>query len=143
MAKALVYAGSLDGSAPVYKRYLVNDTQTLKDGYVVVFSSNKISAAADQAAAGTVAGVCNTDLTTTTAGDDDFVSVDINPSSIYTMTYAGTATPAIGAKYNFTTAPYTLDSDDTTNGFLQVVDYPDTTAKTVQVILCHRAFGMT
>lgn len=143
MARRLVYKGSLNGTSPIYKYYLVNDTQTLYQGDVVVFSSNKITAAADAASAGTVAGVCNTELTTTTATATDLVAVDINPASIYEATYAGTATPAIGAKYDFDTAPYTLDADDTTGGFLQVVGYPDTDNSTVDVILLGRMFGVT
>jgi len=89
-----------------------------------------------------VLGVGNTGIVTTTAGDTDIVAIDVNPASIYEMTYSGSATPAIGAKYDFATAPYTLDADDTTDGFLQVVGYPDTTNLKVDVILCNRVFGM-
>lgn len=142
MTRRLVYKGSLDGSAPIYREYQVNDSQTLYEGDVVVFSSNKISAAADAASAGTVAGVCASPITTTTATATDVVKVDINPMSIYEITYSGSATPAIGSKYDFATAPYTLDADDTTGGFIQVVGYPDTTKLVVDVILCNRTFGM-
>jgi hypothetical protein len=142
MARRLVYKGSLNGTAPIYREYKVNDSQTLYQGDVVVFSSNKISAAADEASAGTVAGVCASPITTTTATDSDVVKVDINPASIYEIVYDGTATPAIGTKYDFDTAPYTLDSDDSSSGFLQVVGYPDTDNSVVDIILCNRAFGM-
>ncbi len=138
------YKGSLNGTAPIYKKILVGDSQTLKQGYAVVLTSNKAVAAADSAAAGTVLGIINNDITTgVSAGDDDFGYVDENPSSIYNVPYDGSATPAIGAKYNFHSSgtPYTLDSDDTTTAVLQVIGYPNTTAKTVDVILCNRVFG--
>lgn len=137
----LRYKGSLDGSAPIYREYLVGDNQTLYEGDVVVFSSNKIVAAADAAGAGTVAGVCATPIVTTTAGATDLVKVDINPMSIYEIKYSGTA-PTIGTKYDFATPPYTLDGDDSSGGFIQAVGYPDTTNTTVDVILCNRTFGM-
>ena len=142
MAQRLKYKGSLNGTSPIYRYYLVNDSQTLYAGDIVVFSTNKISAAADAAGAGTVVGVCNTDIVTTTATDTDIVAVDVNPASIYEIVYSGSATPAIGSKYDFATAPYTLDSDDTTGGFIQVVGYPDTTHSTVDVIITNRAFGL-
>lgn len=141
MARRLVYKGSLNGTAPIYKEFKVNDTQTLYEGDVVVFSSNKISAAADAAAAGTVAGVCATPITTTTATDTDVVKVDVNPESIYSIIYTGTA-PTIGTKYDFGTAPYTLDGDDTTGGFLQVIGYPNTTALLVDILVTNRTFGV-
>lgn len=140
MAKRLVYKGSLNGTAPIYRYFPVNNSQTLYAGDVVVLSSNKVSAAADAAAAGTVLGVCNTNITTTTATDADIAAVDINPASIYEIAYSGTATPAIGNKYDFATAPYTMDSDDTTGGFMQVIG--NITADTCDVILCNRVFGM-
>jgi len=142
VAKRLRYKGSLNGTSPIYKYYKVNDNQTLYQGDVGVFSSNKITAGADAASAGTVAGVINTPIVTTTATDTDIVAVDINPASIYEIVYSGTATPAIGSKYDFDTAPYTLDSDDTTGGFLQVVGYPDTTNSVVDIILAGRMFGV-
>ena len=140
MARRLVYKGSLNGTGQIFREFLVNDNQTLYRGDVVVFSSNKISAAADAAAAGTVAGVCNTDIVTTTATATDLVMVDINPASIYEIVHTGTATPAYPNKYDFATAPYTMDSDDTTDGFIQVVG--GVTSTTADVILCNRAFGM-
>jgi hypothetical protein len=142
MAKRLIYKGSLNGTSPIYKYYKVNDSQDLYPGDILVFSSAKLSAAADAAAAGTVAGVCNTRITTTTATDADVAAVDVNPASIYEMVYAGSATPAINSKYDLATAPYTLDADDTTGGFIQVVGYPDTTNKNVDVMLTNRAFGV-
>jgi hypothetical protein len=140
MAKRLIYKGSLNGTSPIYKYFPVNDNQTLYAGDVVVFASSKISAAADAAAAGTVAGVCNTPIVTTTATAADEVAVDINPASIYEIEHTGTATPAIASKYDFATAPYTMDSDDTTGGFLQVVG--NVTATTADVLVTNRAFGV-
>ncbi len=139
---ALKFKGSLNGTSPIYKKVLVGDSQTLKQGDVVVLSSNKVVAAANSAATGTVYGVINNDITTgVSAGDDDFGYVDVNPSSIYEIPYAGSATPAIGTKYNFTTAPRTLNSDNTTTAILQVIGYPDTTNKVVDIVLCNRVFG--
>jgi hypothetical protein len=142
MARRLRYKGSLNGTSPIYKELRVGDSQTLYAGDIVVFSSNKIVAAADAAGAGTVAGVCAGDIVTTTAAVTDVVKVDVNPASIYEMVYSGSATPAIGDKHDFATAPYTLDADDTSGGFIQIAGYPDTTNLTVDVILCNRTFGM-
>jgi hypothetical protein len=105
-------------------------------------ATNKASIAADAAAAGTVLGVSNTDIVTTTATASDLVAVDVNPASIYEMTYTGSATPAIGNKYDMGTAAYQFDSDDTTGGYIQVVGNVDTTNKTADVILCNRVFGL-
>lgn len=142
MAKRLVYKGSLDGSAPVYRYFPVNDNMTIYPGDITVLATAKASIGADAAAAGTVLGVSNTKIVTTTAAATDVIAVDVNPMSIYEATYAGSATPAIGAKYDIGTAAYTIDSDDTTGGFVQVVGNVNTTAKTCDVILCNRVFGM-
>jgi hypothetical protein len=142
MAKRLVYKGSLDGSSPIYKEFPVNNTQTIHAGDIVVLATNKASIAADAAAAGTVLGVSATDIVTTTATAADVIKIDINPMSIYNATYEGAGTVAIGDKYDMATAAYTFDSADTTGGYIQVVGNIDTTAKTADVILCNRVFGM-
>lgn len=142
MAKRLVYKGSLNGTSPIYKEFPVNDSQTIYAGDIVVLDTNKVSIAADGAAAGTVLGVAATDIVTTTATDEDVILVDVNPASIYQAPYTGTATPAIGNKYDLGTAAYEVDADDTTDGFIQVVGNVDTTNKTCDVILCNRVFGM-
>lgn len=146
MARRLVYVGSLNGTGPIYKPFQVNDSQTIARGDVVVLSSNKASVAADAASAGTVLGVSNTAITTTTATTDDIIYVDVNPASIYEAAYTGTA-PVVGNKYDFGTAPYTVDGDDTTGGFLQVVPMPDgsgadSTNGICHIILCNRVYGM-
>lgn len=141
MAKFFVYKGSLDGSAPIYREFPVNDNQTIKAGYVVVLASNKVSAAADAAAAGTVLGVAVTDKTTTIATAADKVLVDINPNSIYSAPYIGVATPAIGNKYDLGATAGEFDADDTTGGYIQVVNNVDTAAKRADVILTNRVFG--
>lgn len=140
MAKRLIYKGSLNGTSPIYKPFPAGDSQTLHSGDVLALNTGKAVAAADAASAGTILGVGNTEITTTTAGADDIVYIDVNPASIYEIVHSGTATPAVGSKYDFATAPYTLDSDDTDGGFLQVVG--NITATTCDVILCNRVFGM-
>jgi hypothetical protein len=140
VARRLVYKGSLNGTPQIFREFPVNDSQTLYRGDVIALSSNKCSAAADAAGAGTVLGVSNTDIVTTTATATDLILVDINPASIYEIIHTGTATPVIGSKYDFATAPYTMDSDDTTGGFIQVVGGVTTT--TADVILTNRVFGM-
>jgi hypothetical protein len=140
MAKRLKYKGSLNGTAPVYRYFPVNDSQTIYAGDIVVLATNKASIGADAAAAGTVLGVSNTDIVTTTATAADIIAVDINPASIYEMQHSGTATPAIGNKYDVATAAYIFDSDDTTDGFIQVVG--NVTSTDADVILCNRVFGM-
>jgi hypothetical protein len=141
MARRFIYKGSLDGSAPIYREFPVNNTQTIYTGDIVVLATNKASIAADAAAAGTVLGVSATDIVTTTATAADKIKVDINPMSIYNAVYEGAGTVAIGDKYDIGTAAYTFDSADVTGGFIQVVGNIDTTAKTADVMLCGRVFG--
>jgi hypothetical protein len=136
------YKSSLDGSAPVYRPFPSNDSQTFVEGSIAVLSTNKASVAADAASAGTVLGVCNTNLTTATATAADVIHADINPMSIYRMAYEGAGTVAIGNKYDLGANAYTFDSADTTGGYIQVVGNIDTTAKEADVILCNRVFGM-
>lgn len=140
MTKRLIYKGSLNGTAPIYKPFPVGDSQSLNPGDVLVLSTNKAVAAADAAGAGTVLGVGNTTITTTTATTADIVYIDVNPASIYEIVHSGTADPAVGNKYDFATAPYSMDSDDTTGGFIQVIG--NITSTTADVILCNRVFGM-
>lgn len=140
MTLRAVYRGSLDGSAPIYKEFPVNDSQTIYHGDMVVLSSNKASIAADGASSGTVLGVSATDIVTTTATAADVIKVDVNPHSIYRMGYIGSATPAIGNKYDMGTAAYKFDADDTTGGYIQVVGNVDTTAKEADVLLRNRVF---
>lgn len=141
MVKRAVYRGSLNGTGQILRRFPVNASQTIKRGDIVVLATAKASIAADAAAAGTVLGVSDTDIVTggaPTAADDIFI--DVNPASIYRMSYTGSATPAIGAKYDMGAAAYQFDSDDTTGGYIQVVGNVDTTAKEADVILCNRVF---
>ena len=142
MAKRLVFKGSLNGTSPIYRYFPVNDSQTIYAGDIVILSNGKASIGADAASAGTVLGVSNTDIVTTTAAATDIIAVDINPASIYEISYTGTGTPAIGTKYDMGTAAYEFDVADTSGGYIQVVGNVDTTAKTADVILCSRVFGM-
>jgi len=148
MARRLVYKGSLNGTAPIYKEFQVNDSQTIYAGDIVVLSSNKASIAADAPSAGTVLGVSDTDIVTTTATASDIIKVDVNPASIYEIAYTGTASSiAVGNKYDMGTAAYELDADDTTGGWLQVVPQYDgsaydSTKGTANVILTNRVFGL-
>lgn len=140
MARRLVFKGSLNGTSPIYRYFPVNDSQTIYAGDIVILSNGKASIGADAATA--VLGVSNTDIVTTTAAATDIIAVDINPASIYEISYTGTGTPAIGTKYDMGTAAYEFDVADTTGGYIQVVGNVDTTAKTADVILCNRVFGM-
>lgn len=140
MTKRIVRKGSLDGSDAIYRPFPVNDTQTINNGDIVVLATNKASICADAAAAGTVLGISNTDIVTTTATVTDLIAVDINPMSIYRMLYIGSATPTIGTKYDMGTAAYAFDADDTTDGFIQVVGNIDTVGKYADVILTNRVF---
>jgi hypothetical protein len=134
--------GSLDGTSPIYREFPVNNSQTIKKGDIVVLSSNKASIAADAAASGTVIGISATALTTTTATAADLILVDVNPATIYKMSYTGSAVPAVGDKHDMGTASYQFDSDDTDGGYIQVVGNVDSTNKYADVILCNRVFGM-
>lgn len=140
MARRLVFKGSLNGTSPIYRYFPVNDSQTIYAGDIVILSNGKASIGADAATA--VLGVSNTDIVTTTAAATDIIAVDINPASIYEISYTGTGTPAIGTKYDMGTAAYEFDVADTTNGYIQVVGNIDTMNKVADVILCNRVFGM-
>ncbi len=140
MARRLVFKGSLNGTSPIYRYFPVNDNQTIYAGDIVILDTGKASIGADAATA--VLGVSNTDIVTTTAAATDIIAVDINPASIYEISYTGTGTPAIGTKYDMGTAAYEFDVADTTNGYIQVVGNIDTTNKVADVILCNRVFGM-
>lgn len=138
----MVYRGSLNGTGQILREFPVNNTQTIYKGDIVILATNKASIGADAAAAGTVLGVSDTEIVTTTATAADVIKVDVNPASIFRMSYIGSATPAIGAKYDMGAAAYQFDADDTADGYIQVVGNVDTTAKEADVILCNRVFGM-
>ncbi|RAV22208.1 hypothetical protein [Paenibacillus contaminans] len=142
MARRLVLKGSLNGTDQILREFPVGDSQNIKRGDIVVLTSNKAVIAADAAAAGTVLGVSDTDIVTTTATAADVIKVDINPASIYRAAYIGAATPAIGNKYDMGGAAYQFDADDTTGGWIQVVGNVDTAAKEADIILTNRVFGI-
>ena len=147
MAKRLYAVGSLNGTSPIYKKILVNDTQTIYKGDIIVLDTGKASIAADAASAGTVLGVAAEDIVTTTADSDDYIMYDANPATIYRAAFDGTGTPVIGTKYDMYTAAYVMDVADTTGGYIQVVGEfdgspYDSDNDLVNVILCNRVFGM-
>lgn len=142
MAVRAKYKGSLDGSAPIYKQIPVNTNQNIHAGDIAVLSSNKASIAADAASTGTVLGISATSIVTGGAvTSSDTILYDVNPNSIYRMHYIGSATPAVGNKYDMGTAAYEFDADDTTGGYIQVIGNVDTVDKFADVILLNRAFG--
>ena len=118
----------------------MNDTQTIKAGYVLVLNTAKASVAADAATAGTVLGVSATTITTTTATPADVVKVDVNPMSIYSAPFSGTATPAVGTAYDMGANAGTFDADDSVGGFIQVIGNVDTTAGRADVVLVGRVY---
>ena len=141
MTKRLVYRGSLNGTGQILRRFPVAANQTIYRGDIVILDTGAAKIGTDGATA--VLGVSDTDIVTgAQVGADDTIFVDINPASIYRSSYTGSATPVIGVKYDMGTAAYQFDSDDTTDGYIQVVGNIDTTAKEADVILCNRVFGM-
>lgn len=142
MVKRAYVSGSLNGTGPILKEFPVADSQTIYSGDIVILDTGEAKIATDAASAGTVIGVSNTDIVTTTATAADVIKVDVNPATVYRMSYIGSATPAIGAKYDMGAAAYQFDADDTTGGYIQVVGNIDTVNKTADVILCNRVFGM-
>lgn len=139
----LKFKSSLNGTGAIYRPFEVNTSQTIVEGDIVVLSSNKVSIAADAAAAGTVLGVAASSITTGGSVDSsDTIMVDVNPASIYRAGYTGSATPAVGNKYDMGAAAYQFDSDDTTGGWIQVVGNVDSTNKYADVILTNRVFGL-
>ena len=150
MARRLVYKGSLNGTGPVFRNFPVNSNQTIYAGDVVILSSGKASILADDVneTPGSILGVSNTDIATTTAGADDIIAVDINPASIYEAPYNGDlANVAVGDTLDMHTAGYIVDTTDETTGCFQVLPQPDgTNANTVKgtmdVLLTGRVYGM-
>lgn len=99
--------------------------------------------------AGTVIGVANADIVTTTAGADDIIPVDINPASIYEAPYNGSLTSvAVGDALDMYTAAYKVNAEDENGGYFQVLPQPDgsvanTTKGTVDVLLKGRLYGVS
>jgi len=124
--KNMIFAGSIDGSAPVIRNWPVNVSQTIVKDSILVVSSGKASVAAEAAAAGTVLGVARTAKTSGTAVDaDDIVEVDVNPNTLYRLGFSGAtkttlARTDVGSLFDLTSSnAYTVDLDDTANGFLE------------------------
>lgn len=144
----LKYKGSLNGTGPVLKVFQVANNQTIYAGDVVVLSSGQAAIAGEGATAGTVIGVSNTDITTTTAAATDVIKVDVNPASIYEAPYDGALTSVlVGDALDMHTAAYKVDATDEEGGYFQVVPQPDgsvanTTAGTIDVLLKGRLYGM-
>jgi hypothetical protein len=147
MAKRLVPFGSLNGTSPTYRYFLVNDSMTIVAGDVVVMNTGKLDLAGDAAGVGTVVGVAAEGIVTTTATAADKILVDINPAIIYKAPYTGTGPAVVGTKYDMGTAGYEVDLDDTTGGYMQAVPDNDalgynTTEETMLIILCNRLYGL-
>jgi len=124
--KNMIYAGSIDGSAPVIRNWPVNVSQTIVKDSVLVVATGKASVAAAEAAAGTVLGVARTAVTTTTSVDaDDIVEVDINPNSLYRMGWYGTSKTSldredVGTLFDLSASDaYNVALDDTSNGYFE------------------------
>lgn len=149
MARRLVYKGSLNGTGPVYRMFPVASNQTIYTGDVVVLSAEKAAIAGEGATAGTVIGVANADIVTTTAGADDIIPVDINPASIYEAPYNGALTNvSVGDALDMYTAAYKVNAEDENGGYFQVLPQPDgsvanTTKGTVDVLLKGRLYGVS
>ncbi|MEC0265140.1 hypothetical protein [Paenibacillus anseongense] len=143
MARYGVYKGSVDGSAPVHKLMPVAANQTLKNGFVVVNSTNRAAAAGQAAADGTVYGVTVNSITTTgTVGASDTVFVDVNPNSIYEFPYVGSTKTSLtdsdlGTTFDLGANAYTVNLDDTTGGYFRCVGYSNT-KKTIDVVIRNR-----
>ena len=111
--------------------------------------AGKAVIAAAGASAGTVIGVSNTDIVTTTAAATDVIKVDVNPASIYEAPYDGSLdNVAIGDALDMKTAAYIVNAADEEGGYFQVVPQPDgsvanTTAGTIDVLLKGRLYGMS
>lgn len=125
--------------------YAVNVSQAIVAGSLVVMNTGKLDVAAAAATAGTVVGVAMEDKTTLSGAvtATDVVYVDDNPGSIYTMPYDGTGTKKtvtnadLGTRFDLVTNAYTVDLDDTTDGFLKCVGY-DNDAGTMDVQIMNR-----
>lgn len=141
MPRRLVYKGSLNGTGQILREFPVAASQTIKRGDIVVLDTGKVKIAGDAASAGTVVGVADSDIVTgAQVSAADVILVDINPASIFRAPYTGSATPAIGVKYDLGAAAYEFDADDSTGGFIQVVGNVDTVAKEADVLICNRVF---
>jgi len=145
MTQRMVYAGSLDGSQPIYKEVPVNTSQTIMKGSIVVKATGKASVAAAAAAAGTVWGVAAMDYTSggsVTAAD--LVKIDVNPNSVYEMPHntAGTKTSLtaedIGKVFDLGSNSYTVNLDDTTGGYIELVGLVDNKPNRGKVLLKNR-----
>ena len=122
---------------------LVNDTQTILKGDIIIVSSGKASLGADGTCTdGVVLGTATHAITTTTATATDILKVDVDKKGIYRFDYAGSSKTSLAATDLYDTIfdvndAHTVDLDDTTGGCCIVVDY-DNTAETCDVILINR-----
>jgi hypothetical protein len=136
---AFTFVRSLLGFAQAPVRFPVNANQTITKGMVVVFSSGKVSAGADAATAGTIAGVAMEAVTTGAAVTaDDTVTVDVNPFSVFKAPFIGSATPELGTAYDFGASATEFDADDTNGGSVIPIADINTTDDTAEVIIANR-----
>lgn len=114
---------------PTARKILVNDSQTLVVGDLLIVSSGKASKAAEAVSDDTILGIATSNITTTTATTSDFIEyIPIFPDMLFRVTYTGSSKTSLAATdlqataFDITTA-HKLDLDDTTGGIMYVEDY--------------------
>ena len=139
---SMTYKGSVDGSHQKYEEWLVNTSQTITAGSLVVANTGKLTAAAAGFSTNSIVGVAVSAITTGgSVTADDKILVDVNPNSIYEMTYTA-SDPTQGTAYDISNA-ITLNQDDTSPAGIKVLKVVDTTAKrcNVKVMPAYHLYG--
>ena len=114
------FAYALDGSTPTIRDYPVSGTGTFSQGDLVVFSSGKLTKAANTVA--TVSAVMMETRTTGADGDLMKVALLTNEQVWRCSMDAATYSASVGIRTQDIASSRVLDANDATNGSLAVVD---------------------
>lgn len=140
MPKNCKYLYSLDGSQPNEVVLAIAASQTIKSGDLVCIASG-LGAKASSSVHTAVFGIALEDITTGSSvdGSEKIPVLMLNHKSVFRVVYDPGTKTSLAAADKFGTAfdvddGQELNLDDTTNGFLLVVNY-DNTAATADVLV--------
>lgn len=134
-----------EGQVPTYRRVKVGLNQTITAGDVLAVSGGYAVVAAAGAAAGTILGVAEEAVTSTTAGVKD-VRVNVSPYGVFEVNYTGATktfladTDLYDTAFDLNATADGINLDDTLGGFCRVIGY-DNIKKTAHVIIGNRLFA--
>jgi len=125
-----VAKGSMSGTVQIIQKYPLAASQDISAGELLIDNgSGKAVVATAGVATDLVLGFATAPAVSGgSVGADDVVSYDANPMTTYEVAYEGSTKTSldnedIGKKFDLGSNAYTIDLDDTTGGYLQVVDF--------------------